>query len=213
MTATAKAKAKPSHNKPGRVLEPSRWDELYREYLIRFALQRVSDFGTAEDLVQDTFLSAWNGRKNFRGACHERTWLTGVLRNKIIDHYRKTGRRPSVLTTDLDGVFDDDGGQIAWIDRRPDERTDLQPVASAERHEFMDDLDEAVEQLPETMGQAFRMREMQGFSTEEITRALNISKGNLWVLIHRAKQMLSEQLRGNWFGNGDFGGPAPAAAA
>ena len=194
------------------TLDPANWDELYREYLIRYARQRVSDFRTAEDLVQETFLSAWKSRNRFRGDCQERTWLTGVLRNKIIDHYRKTGRRPSVLTTDLEFQSLEEGDQAPWIDRRADERTDLQPVAAVERHEFMEDLDEAVEQLPETMGRAFRMREMEGFSTDEITRTLNISKGNLWVLIHRAKQALGDQLRGNWFGNGNFGGPVPAGA-
>ncbi len=195
------------------TLDPSRWIDQYHEYLVRFALQRVSDYGTAEDLVQDTFLAAWNGRKNFRGDCTERTWLTGVLRNKVIDHYRKTGRRPSVLTTDLDGAFNDEEGTTStWLDRRADERTDLQPVAAAERHEFMDDLDEAVSHLPEAMGKAFRMREMQGFSTEEIIREMGISKGNLWVLIHRAKQALSEELGSTWLGNGNFGGPVHQAA-
>ena len=200
-------------NKPKHTLDPENWISQYHEYLVRFALQRISDYGTAEDLVQDTFLAGWNGRKNFRGDCTERTWLTGILRNKVIDHYRKTGRRPSVLTTDLDGAFDNENGaKSTWLDRRADERTDLQPVASVERHEFMTDLSDAVDQLPEAMGRAFRMREMEGYSTDEIINLLNISKGNLWVLIHRAKQALSEELGGNWLGSSSFGDPMQVAA-
>ena len=131
----------------------------------------------------------------------------------MIDHYRKTGRRPSVLTTDLDGAFDNENGaKSTWLDRRADERTDLQPVASVERHEFMTDLSDAVDQLPEAMGRAFRMREMEGYSTDEIINLLNISKGNLWVLIHRAKQALSEELGGNWLGSSSFGDPMQVAA-
>ena len=192
------------------TLEPLQWSDLYREYLMRFALQKISDYGTAEDLVQDTFLSAWNARERFRGECNERTWLTGVLRNKIIDLYRKNGRRPSVLTTDLDSNPYNETESTAWIDRQADKRTINQPQAATERSEFMRDLEDAVTNLPETMGTAFRMREMQGYSTKEITDTLNISRSNLWVLIHRAKQALSDQLSPNWLGHGEFGGLNPA---
>ena len=187
------------------TLNPNLWNVDYREYLIRFALLRLSDYGTAEDLVQDTFLSGWNGRKQFRGDCSERTWLTGILRNKIIDHYPRTGRRPSILTTDLESYRPDEGEAFSWIDQQPDERPAHRPGAESERKEFMDELEQAVARLPEKMGEAFRMREMQGYSTEEITRRLKISKANLWVLIHRAKQTLSEELSENWNGIDGFG--------
>jgi RNA polymerase sigma-70 factor (TIGR02943 family) len=187
------------------TLDPNLWNTEYREYLIRFALQRVSDYGTAEDLVQDTFLSAWSGRRHFRGDCSERTWLTGILRNKIIDQYRKTGRRPSILTTDLDGSTDS-GEVFSWIDQQPDNRAANRPGAETEKNEFMEELELAVSRLPGKMSLAFRMREMQGRSTEEIVKELNISKANLWVLIHRAKQTLSEDLSSNWDGVGSFGG-------
>lgn len=186
-------------------LEPEDWNVAYRDYLIRFAFQRVSDYGTAEDLVQDTFLSGWNARRNFRGDCNERTWLTGILRNKIIDHYRKTGRRPSVLTTDLDSAASEDE-VFSWIDQQPDERSIHRPEAETERNEFMRHLENAVKTLPEKMAQAFRMREIHGCSTEEIVGELGISKANLWVLIHRAKQMLSQELSQNWDSVDEFGG-------
>lgn len=187
------------------TLDPNLWNTEYREYLIRFALQRLSDYGTAEDLVQDTFLSGWNGRRHFRGDCSERTWLTGILRNKIIDQYRKTGRRPSILTTDLEGASDS-GDVYSWIDQQPDDRTGSRPGAETEKNEFMKELDLAVSRLPEKMSRAFRMREIEGHSTAEIVKELKISKANLWVLIHRAKQALCEELSSNWDGVGSFGG-------
>jgi RNA polymerase sigma-70 factor (ECF subfamily) len=186
------------------TLDPENWNLAYREYLVRFALQRVSDHGIAEDLVQDTFLSGWSARERFRGECNERTWLTGILRNKIIDHYRRTGRRPSVLTTDLDRP--DEDGNSTWLDRQADEGSRFRPAAVTERHEFLRDLDEAVDNLPEKMGRAFRMREIDGFTTDEITRELSISRANLWVLIHRAKQSLGEKLNSRWAGIDEFGG-------
>lgn len=188
------------------TLNPDLWNVAYREYLIRFALMRVSDYGTAEDLVQEAFLSGWNGRRHFRGDCSERTWLTGILRNKIIDYYRKTGRRPSVLATDLENTFSGELGSRSWIDEQPDDRVAHRPGAATERKEFMEDLELAVSRLPGKMGEAFRMREILGYSTEEITGTLKISKANLWVLIHRAKQTLSSELSEDWDGVESFGG-------
>ena len=191
------------------TLNPENWNVAYRDYLIRFALQRISDYGTAEDLVQDTFLSGWNAREKFRGDCNERTWLTGILHNKVIDHYRRIGRRPSVLTTDLDSSTEE-GESAAWIDRQPDLRLVHRPEAESERNEFLAELEEAVDGLPEKMGKAFRMREMQGHLTKDITRELGISKANLWVLIHRAKQSLSKKLDSHWGGIEQFGGKLAA---
>lgn len=187
------------------TLQPDQWNLSHREALIRFALQRVSDYGSAEDLVQDTFLSAWHGRRSFRGECTERTWLTGILRNKIIDHYRRKARRPALLSTDLEKPGLDQESGISWIERQADIRTTHRPVAAAERNEFLSELESAVEELPGKMGQAFRLRELQGRSTEEITRELKISKANLWVLIHRAKQSLGESLGEHWGSVGSFG--------
>jgi len=192
-------------NSQKHALNPASWNTQHREYLIRFALQRVSDYGIAEDMVQEAFMSAWNARKRFRGDCTERTWLSGILRNKIIDHYRKTGRRPSILSTDLDGSASDEMDQTTWMERQPDSKTNDQPIAATERSEFMRDLESAVTKLPETMGAAFRMREIQGYSTDEIVDTLKISRSNLWVLIHRAKQSLSEELSPNWTGMNEFG--------
>jgi len=191
------------------VLNPLLWSASYRDYLVGFALQKVSDFGTAEDLVQETFLSAWSAHRRFRGECNERTWLTGILRNKIIDLYRKNGSRPSILVTDLENSAANESEFAPWIDRQADQRSINQPQAVMERSEFMRDLESAVTRLPETMGAAFRMREMQGYSTDEITRTLNISRSNLWVLIHRARQSLSDQLSPHWMGLSEFGEMSP----
>ena len=194
-------------------LDPAHWDTQYRDYLIRFALQRVSDYGHAEDLVQETFLSAWNARDRFRGDCTERTWLTGVLRNKIIDLYRRNARRPLMLAGDFETDTSGEGGPATpWLENRANDRDTFDPDVATERAEMMTLLDEAVDRLPAAMGQAYRMREIQGRSTEEITRTMNITKGNLWVLIHRAKQALKDQLKGVLRGDLDLQLGSGAAA-
>ena len=68
---------------------PAQWPDRYGNGLYRFALSRGSDDNAAEELVQDTFLSALDGLAAFRGEASERTWLFVILRRKIIDHYRR----------------------------------------------------------------------------------------------------------------------------
>lgn len=187
------------------ILNPEHWNIAYRDYLVQFALQRISDYGTAEDLVQETFLSAWNSKDRFRGDCTERTWLTGILRNKIIDQYRRNGRRPSLLETDLEARSHESDERISWMEQQPDPNRTSQPEAETEKHEFMNHLESAISTLPSKMGRAFSMRELQGLSTEEITDELKISKANLWVLIHRAKQNLSSELGEEWDELEEFG--------
>ncbi len=188
------------------TLNPDQWNLQHREPLLRFALQRISDYGTAEDLVQDTFVSAWQGRHQFRGDCSERTWLTGILRNKIVDSYRRNSRRRTVMSSDLDQTGAEFGGAEtpSWLDRQPDRSGSNRPELETVKHEFLADLEAAVDQLPGKMGEAFRLRELDGRSTEEITAELNISKANLWVLIHRAKQALGQTLGPDWADTDDF---------
>jgi RNA polymerase sigma-70 factor (ECF subfamily) len=124
-----------------------------------------------------------------------------VLRNKIVDFYRRNARRPLTLATDMESHLEHSlEGEISWIDNRANDRDTFDPDVATERAEFMSLVEQAVDELPSVMGKAFRMRELYGQSTEEITRALHISKNNLWVLIHRAKQLLRQRIGDVWFG-------------
>ena len=71
-------------------LEPDRWVERYADVLLNFAFRRTSDRNLAEDLVQDTFLSALKARDNFKGNSQEKTWLYSILENKITDYFRSS---------------------------------------------------------------------------------------------------------------------------
>jgi RNA polymerase sigma-70 factor (ECF subfamily) len=76
----------------GGVLDPERWIEEHGDYLFHYAISRLRDPQRAEDLVQEALLAAWKGSERYRGGSTERTWLTGILRNKILDHFRKASR-------------------------------------------------------------------------------------------------------------------------
>lgn len=68
---------------------PGDWLDLHGDYLFRYALIRVRNETVAEDLVQDTLLAALKSRDRYCGGNSERGWLTGILRHKIFDHFRR----------------------------------------------------------------------------------------------------------------------------
>jgi RNA polymerase sigma-70 factor (ECF subfamily) len=71
------------------TLNPNAWVDLHADYLFYYANSRISDTEMAKDLVQETFLSGLKAMNNFKGKASERTWLTSIIKRKVIDHYRK----------------------------------------------------------------------------------------------------------------------------
>ena len=90
------------------ALNPELWVDAHGDYLYRYALSRVRDTQIAEDCVQETLLSALKSRENFFGQSSERTWLTGILKHKIIDHFRKSSRESPVSNMESEENFTED---------------------------------------------------------------------------------------------------------
>src|SRR6185312_5606670 len=93
--------------------------DAHRRYLLRVARLQLRDGDLAEDVVQETLVAALAGRQGFSGRSTVRTWLTGILKHKIVDAIRQKQRSPiaaSALDEEadleaLDPLFADDG---AW---------------------------------------------------------------------------------------------------
>ena len=105
---------KPQKEQGSRAIDPELWVDRYGDYLYAFAQSRLVDRTRAEDLVQETFLSALNSMKTFKGRSSERTWLTSILKHKILDHFRKRRREKTledsgVPQDNLQQFFDDKG--------------------------------------------------------------------------------------------------------
>src|SRR5260221_4802230 len=94
----------------GTLSDPERWVELYGDYLFKYALMRLRDAAKAEDAVQETFLAALNGGKTFQGRSAEKSWLVGILKNKVCDHYRKASRETSF--TDMEFYSDEESDRF-----------------------------------------------------------------------------------------------------
>lgn len=178
------------------AIDPSNWVDEYGDALFRFAILRVRNEELAADLVQDTFLSALRGLKDYRGGSSIRTWLTGILKNKIIDHYRK--HKVEVLETDLAGDT-----PVSILEHAPNltPAWDENPAALVENKQFWMTLSGCLSKLPEAQRRAFTMREFDGLSSDEIRKVLDVSASNLWVMLHRARAGLRRCMEANWFGN------------
>lgn len=181
-------------------LDPARWLEEHGDVLYRFALGRLRDPQTAEDLVQDTFLAAWKGADSFSGRSQKRTWLIGILKHKIIDYFRKHNRM--FLSEDLEmkeldphAFLDRKGewtlGQASWI-------TD--PEEAFERKEIWASLEDCISYLPGKQKEIYVLRELQDQPADDVCEQLDVSPSNLWVSLHRARLQLRDCLSGKGLG-------------
>ena len=87
----------------GKLSDPERWVEEYGDYLFKYAVSRLRDPAKAEDMVQEAFLAALKGAKGFQGRSAEKSWLVGILKNKICDHFRKASRYTQPRVERLNG--------------------------------------------------------------------------------------------------------------
>ncbi|HYG79948.1 MAG TPA: sigma factor, partial [Pyrinomonadaceae bacterium] len=72
--------------------DPGVWVDEHGDYLFRYAVFRLRDASLAEDVVQETLLAALQAYENFGGRGSERTWLVGILKHKVADHFRRLSR-------------------------------------------------------------------------------------------------------------------------
>jgi RNA polymerase sigma-70 factor (ECF subfamily) len=180
-------------------IDPEKWVAQHGDALYRFALTRVRNPEVAEDLVQETFAAGLGGLDKYSGRSSERTWLVGILKHKIADHFRKTAREQVLEDTDSlaqdDDLFDEKGH---W--RVGPEKWGESPAKTLENKEFWKVFETCVDGLPARLRQAFALRALDGVDSGQVCKVLGISATNLWVILHRARSQLRRCLELNWFG-------------
>lgn len=188
---------------PGTMSDPATWVDQHGDALFRYALLKLRDQTLAEDMVQETFLAALKARENFAGQSSEKTWLIGILKHKIVDHFRKHRREQSsddieTLSDQLDHQFDQQ------FDRTGHWSVSLarwqEPDRAHENGEFWKVFAACIAHLPDHLADLFILREVRGLSTEEICKLLEISTtNNMWVMLSRARMRLRTCLDSRWF--------------
>ncbi len=172
------------------------WVDEYGDRLYRHALARVKRPDVAEDLIQETFIVAVRSAGKFRGEVSPLNWLRGILRHKILDHFRAAYRAEpaDALPQDdeLGGLFDERG---RWR-RRPGPWSVDDDLVS--REEFWRAFRECLEGLPERLREIFTLRVVDEAESDAVCKALGVSATNLWVSLHRARLRLRGCLETNW---------------
>lgn len=184
----------------GHQLQPEKWVDTYGDMLYAFAKSRLASATVAEDIVQDTFLSAWKAREGFRGDASEKSWLFTICRNKITDHYRKAAHQLEELgVADYGQEYFDDSGH--WTKESMNLSWAAPATGRVETKEFYKILNACKERLKELQKAVFVYKYFDDMDSEEICKVLDITPSNYWVLMHRAKLQLRDCLGKNWFNN------------
>ena len=154
-------------------MSPATTEELgrFRPQLLSFAARRLGNREQAEDAVQETLLAALEGMERFGGASSLGTWLTGILKHKIVDAMRAWSR----------------DGPHEYHDDMP---CDKDPESELARRRALDAVDARLKQISSCAARVFVLREVIGMETGEVCRELAISASNCWVMHHRAKKRL-----------------------
>jgi RNA polymerase sigma-70 factor (TIGR02943 family) len=185
---------------PSCSVNPDSWVDRHGDCLYRYALMRVRRPEVAEDLVQETLFAAVRTYANFRGTSSERSWLCGILKNKICDHFRKLAHEVSF--TDLEFLEDEMSHKFideGWNHDLGPAEWKADPEAALGRKEFWETFRSCLDKLPQRVADVFMLREMEEMNTAQICEGLRISQNNLWVMLHRARMALRECLELNWF--------------
>ncbi|HEX3125544.1 MAG TPA: sigma-70 family RNA polymerase sigma factor [Rhodanobacteraceae bacterium] len=176
----------------------------HRIYLMRVARMELRDEHAAEDCVSDVLTQAYERRAAFRGDSSLRTWLTSILKNRIIDLLRKQWREQPIEESpsgeqDFDDLFDETGHYAQMPSHVRD------PAELCQEEGFLSAVQRCVDKLPRRIGQVFVLREVFGSDTKELCKDLGLTTSNVWVQLYRARMMLRTCLEKTGFGNAQPG--------
>lgn len=191
-------------NPPERIAILNAEVQSHRGYLLRFAVAKLRDAEQAEEVIQEALLAALEGIGGFNGQSSLRTWLTSILKFKIIDFQRRIIRERAQFAV---APAEDDSADPEWMERMFDETGHwsprlgewADPDGALQQKQFFEAFERCMDKLPGTTSRVFFKREVMGVDTDEICKEEEISASNCWVMLHRARLALRECLDRNWF--------------
>ena len=175
------------------------WFAEHADGLYRFALLRVSDTGKAEDLVQETFLAALKSWKTFKGQSSVRSWLLGIMKHKVVDHYRKEGRHKALKEelesgNNISGQF----GFLCWAKGFGPKRWDNDPQETHLNNKFLKVLKECLDKLTDIQREIFILREVEEYTTKEIQGITELKPNHIRVTLYRSRIFLRSCIEKLW---------------
>lgn len=165
-------------------------------------MARLPGRADAEDAVQETLLAALRSQRTFRGDSAERTWLTGILKHKVVDMMRAAGRRePTASIDDSDAEPDLFRANDRW--KRPPASFAIDEQDLVEKEEFWQQVESCMEDMPPRQARVLVLHYLDDSEPETTCKQLEVTTTNLWVLLHRARLRLRACLEASWFHAGD----------
>lgn len=172
------------------TVHPEKWVDKYSDYLFNYAIVRVSDRENAKDLISETFYSALKSKDSFKGNSSERTWLISILKNKIIDYYRKinSSKGKAEISMDLKSK------EGKWLEERVADSNELSAQKMLENVELYDRVQQCLKKLDEKQVAIFRMKILEKIDTNSICKKFGVTPANVWVIVHRTRAYLAKCL-------------------
>jgi RNA polymerase sigma-70 factor, ECF subfamily len=163
----------------------------YERQVYSLAMRMLRQEQDAEDVTQQTFLSALENLEGFRGEASFSTWLLRIATHAALKVIRK---RKGLNTVSLEEATEspEDGGPVPHPEYIADWRQS--PEELAQKNEIQRLLDEALAQLDEKHRFVFLLRDVEGMSVKETAAALGLSEANVKVRLLRARLQLRERL-------------------
>ena len=170
--------------------------QIYTNDLFSYTFSKVRQKELAEDIVQETFVAAYESYDKFEGKSNVKTWLFSILKRKIADHYRSAYKKSRDVSPDLiESYFDENHG---W-------KSQYRPTSWGDEKELLDDeefqktLKDCFENLPQKWSSALSLKYLEDHDADGICNQLEISMPNFWQIVHRAKLQLRNCLELHWF--------------
>lgn len=153
--------------------------------MVRLAMTFVDSRAVAEEVVQDTWLSVVRGIDRFEGRSSVKTWLFHILANRArttASHERRTLLLDEIEPDGGSDLFSSDGSWASPVPHWSDSVNDRLSAVALAVH-----VHEAIECLPPAQCQAITLRDVEGLSSAEVCRILDVTEGHQRVLLHRGR--------------------------
>lgn len=171
-----------------RTGEDAAFEELVRAYtarLVAVARRILGSHEEAKDVVQETFLAAFQSLDRFRGEANLSTWLSRIAVNQCLMKLRSRRRKPEESIEDLLPTFLPDGHQV-----RESALWEVSIATEVERKEVFHLVRQAIDRLPASYRTVLLLRDIEELSTEEVAGMLGVTTNTIKVRLHRARQAL-----------------------
>ena len=165
--------------------------DAYLDQIVRAARGAGLNQHQAEEVAQNTFATFIETAPRFEGRSHVRTWIFGILYRKIQEARR--GFAKDRRMDDIDEVF-----ESRFDENRSWSRPPRGPEDEFFAKEARGEIGDCLEAVPDRQRMAFVLREIEGLSTREICKILEVSATNIGVMLFRARNRLRECLESKW---------------